>query len=180
MVASENGLIHFYSHPIGRPGQRKLTKLTLSDIKILTPRSMTPVILLVDDDNAWEFFLQRALMQSGVPASLQYVADGSECMEYLARKGAYQEESASPVPFVIILDLKMPGISGFRVLEWKREQPLLRSIPVVVFSSSDLEQDRKFALALGAVAYCDKPMNLKDLIPFVRSLEQYYSASKIV
>ena len=138
---------------------------------------MFPTVLLVDDDDALELFIGRALQKAGVRLSLKYVSSGDECVRYLLREGNYKDTTQYPNPAVMILDLKMPGVSGFRVLEWKQQQPHLNFIPVVVLSSSDLERDRQFALALGAVAYCVKPLNFDDFIPFVKSLEQYCSTT---
>src|SRR6266496_1687833 len=115
--------------------------------------SMLPTILLVDDDDAFELFIGRALRRAEIQASLHYVSNGEECIQYLSRSGNYKDTAQFPTPSVMVLDLKMPGISGFRVLEWKRQQSHLRFIPVVVFSSSDLQQDKEFALTLGAAAY---------------------------
>jgi CheY-like chemotaxis protein len=134
---------------------------------------MLPVILLIDDDDAFEFFIGRAMEKARVHAALHYLSSGEQCIQYLTRNGNDQDADESPMPSVMVLDLKMQGISGFRVLEWKRQQPHLRAIPVVVFSSSGLQQDRQFALSLGAAEYCVKPMDMNDLIPFVKILEQY-------
>jgi CheY-like chemotaxis protein len=123
-------------------------------------------------------FIERALKRAEVDLSLQHVPSGEECIRYLTRLEKFQDANQYPLPSVVVLDLKMPGLSGYRVLEWIRQRDQLQSIPVVVFSSSDLEQDRQFVLSLGAAAYCVKPMNLGEFIPFVKSLEQYCSAPK--
>lgn len=116
-----------------------------------------PVILLAEDDPNDVFFMQRALAKAGVNLPLQVVKDGQEALDYLAGSGKYNDRIESPLPSLILLDLKMPFVSGFDVLAWIRSQPSLKDLPVIVLTSSAEERDRQRATELGAMAYFIKP-----------------------
>jgi CheY-like chemotaxis protein len=116
--------------------------------------------LLVEDDKNDVFFVERQL--DNVPhAEVQHVWDGREAMWYLLGEGDYADREEYPMPDVVLLDLKMAGVSGFDFLEWLRaEAPEeLRVIPIVVLSSSALQEDVKRAYALGANSYLTKPVD---------------------
>src|SRR4051812_36353940 len=108
---------------------------------VISSTSRTPVILSADDDEDAHFLLKRAITKAGVKVDLKQVNDGSEAIAYLAGQGQFSDRSTFPFPNVVLLDLKMPNVSGFGVLEHIRKQPNLRDFPVVVFSSSDNEKD---------------------------------------
>jgi two-component system response regulator len=79
---------------------------------------------------------------------------------------------------LLLLDLKMPKLNGFEVLEWVRTQPSLKDMVVVVFSSSGLEQDKLQAYALGADCYVEKPSYPEDLLQFAQRLESFWHKLK--
>src|SRR5687767_6038200 len=104
----------------------------------------TPLSLLVaEDDRDDAFILQRAFQQNGLLRPAHIVDDGGEAIAYLHGDGVYADRIAHPFPDVLILDLKMPGISGFEVLEWLNEHPDYRVIPSIVWSSSADRRDVK-------------------------------------
>ena len=123
------------------------------------------IILLVDDDDSLPILLERAIKRCGVPIELHSVRDGEEAVHYLVR------DHASELPSLILLDLKMPRMNGFEVLKWKQTQPQLDGLRVVVWSSSDLEADRKLALHLGASSYFVKPMDTSGFVDLLKVLE---------
>lgn len=129
-----------------------------------------PVILLAEDDPNDVFFMQRALAKAGVNFLLQVAKDGQEALDYLAGTGKYNDRVEFPLPSLILLDLKMPFVSGFDVLAWIRLQPSLKDLRVVILTSSAEERDRQRAAELGAMAYCIKPpsrelvMQIADLL----------------
>lgn len=131
------------------------------------------VILLVDDDDALPLLLQHAIKRSGLGIDLQAVGDGEEAVLYLDRKGKYEDVLKYPLPALILLDLKMPRMTGFEVLEWKRLQPQLEKVPVVIWSSSCLEADKHRGLQLGASSYYVKPMETNGFVDLLKSLETY-------
>jgi CheY-like chemotaxis protein len=133
---------------------------------------MLRAILLVDDDDGFMMLMRRAFQKSRPEASLEYVKDGEEAIQYLARVGQYNDD-AFPRPDLVLLDIKMPRVDGFEVLAWKRERPELQSIPFVVLSSSELQRDMDKAAELGARSYLIKPMDTEGLLKIVSSLEDF-------
>jgi CheY-like chemotaxis protein len=131
---------------------------------------MARVILLVDDDADFTLLVKNAFAKSWPAAGLHCVCDGQEAIQYLLGHGRYSNREKFPTPSLMLLDLKMPRVSGFEVLEWKRECPELNSLPVIVWSSSGLPEDVRHACSLGAVAYVTKPMALQDYLELVEHL----------
>ena len=125
------------------------------------------VVLLVDDDDSLPLLLEYAIKRCGVPIELYSVRDGEDAVHYLAG------DHASELPSLVLLDLKMPRMNGFEVLEWKQTQPQLDGLRVVVWSSSTLEADRKLALYLGALSYFVKPMETSGFVDLLKALEGY-------
>ncbi len=119
------------------------------------------VFLLVEDNEDDVFFMQRAFHQAGVHNPLHVARDGEEAIEYLSGKNDFADRQQYPLPDIVFLDLKMPGLNGFEVLKWMRQQ--LLNIPVAVLTSSPEEVDRKRAQDLGAACYLLKPPT-KDMV----------------
>src|ERR1051325_7636490 len=107
-------------------------------------------VLHVEDDSDDAFFFGRALRKVWPGCEVYRVANGEQALKYL------NSCDGSGFPDLMILDLKLPGMSGFEVLGWMRSQDRLKGLPVVVLSGSSLEIDRKQASELGASAYLVK------------------------
>jgi CheY-like chemotaxis protein len=116
-------------------------------------------ILLVEDSDDDLFFFKRALKQTGAIAHLVHQSDGRAAIAYLERVLGGDE----PTPDLMFLDLKMPALTGFEVLEWIGQQNLLPRLPVAVLSGSEQPGDVERALALGATAYFVKPILVQQL-----------------
>ena len=129
-----------------------------------------PVILLVEDDPNDALIAERAIKQSGIARWIIRLHDGDEAIKYLSGEAPYSDRKASPLPVLILLDLKMPRVSGFDVLTWIRERPEVASIPVVVLTGSGLARDRTEAEKLGAVGYEVKPVDFNDLLDIVENI----------
>lgn len=127
-------------------------------------RDATAPLLLVEDDPTDLFILQRVLRKANITLPQQVALNGEEAISYLAGQGQFADREAFPVPQAVFLDLKMPFVSGFEVLEWMRSQPQLSGVQVFVLTGSSLERDRDRALALGARAYLIKPPTPEVLI----------------
>ena len=144
-----------------------------------TPRRMQSTILLVDDDDGFLALVQRAIRQSQLDASLQYVCDGEEAISYLSHQGRFKDQTAFPRPWLVLLDLHMPRVDGFEVLQWKLNHPELNKMPFVILSSSGLEKDKKRASELGARDYLMKPMELPRLLEMVENLDRFWTSVNI-
>lgn len=127
-----------------------------------------PTLLYVEDEENDVLFMRRALARAGVRVDFQTVCDGDKAVIWLAAGPPY---CGRPPPRLVLLDLNLPARSGFEVLEWLREQPTLRHIPVVVFSSSGRPEDREKARRLGASDYILKPTSTLSLVDIARDLQ---------
>ena len=131
-------------------------------------------ILLVEDDPNDVFFIKRAFEKAKIVNPIYVVEDGEEAILYLEGQGKYTNREKFPVPFLILLDLKLPKKSGFEVLEWLKTKEKLKRIPVVVLTSSSESPDINRAYDLGANSYLVKPVSLDNLIEMVKVLELYW------
>jgi CheY-like chemotaxis protein len=93
-------------------------------------------ILLVEDDPNDALLIERAFRKAGLDDSLKIVRDGDEAIEYLTGTGQFQSRAGFPLPYLMLLDLKMPGTDGFEVLRWARAQESLKRLLIVVLTSS--------------------------------------------
>src|SRR5437016_5391792 len=93
-------------------------------------------VLLVEDDLNDIFLVKRAFKMAQVKNPLQVVTDGQEAILYLKGEGRYSDRQSHPWPKLIVMDIKMPRMTGFDVLECLKKDPLLRRIPIVIVSSS--------------------------------------------
>ncbi|HEV2211478.1 MAG TPA: response regulator [Verrucomicrobiae bacterium] len=128
-------------------------------------------VLVVDDDRDAVYLLQTAFQQLELPHALNIAADGTVAVEYLEGTPPYGDRVRYPLPDLMLLDVKMPRMDGFRVLDWVRQRPDLASLPVVMFSTSDRELDVEKALALGARDYLVKPGSYAQLVELVTQIE---------
>src|SRR6516225_8524692 len=99
------------------------------------------LFLLVEDDSGDALLIRRAFVQAKVLNPVQVVSSGEEAIAYLSGTGRYANRAEFPLPELVLLDLKMPGIDGFEVLRWIRAQPGIRGMRVVVLSGSDEMRD---------------------------------------
>lgn len=133
--------------------------------------SETKYILYAEDDADDIFFMTRACKRVGLEKALRTVRSGSEAIDYLSGKGEYAMRELHPMPDLVMLDLKMPEVSGFDLLKWIRSAPALAKLPVVVISSSSQESDRERASLLGANSFIVKPGKVDDLVGLVADLK---------
>ncbi len=133
-------------------------------------------ILHVEDDSNDVLLFRHACEHAGVDLNLQVALDGHEAIAYLNGEEHFANRVRYPVPALVLLDLKMPRVNGFEVLAWIRQEPSLRRVPVVVFSSSRHEADVLRAYDFGANSYLVKPADFCSLIELVKSLDKYWLA----
>ena len=138
---------------------------------------MAAPILLVEDNADEVVLLRRALKLAQVTAPIVVLHDGAAAVDYLSSQGAYSDRTRYPTPQLLVLDLKLPRLSGFGVLEWLRQQPGLRRLPVVVLTSSDEDRDVAEAYDLGANSYLVKPSAIADLQRLAENIQRYWLES---
>lgn len=119
-------------------------------------------MLLVDDSPADVALFQRALKRLTLNICLRTLATGDEAVAYLEARGVYADRARHPLPDVIVLDLRMPGFSGFDLLAWRLASRLFLAIPVVVLSGLGTEADLKRVFELGADKHVLKPGAAED------------------
>ena len=135
----------------------------------------SPVSILIADDDTQDAMLMRmAARRAGLALRLESVGDGEQAIDYLLGRHRYADRQSHPFPSMMLLDLKMPRLSGFDVLDFVRREPDLRRLPVVIFSSSDDPKDIQRAYDAGANSYLCKPHSNDDLSALLKALEDYW------
>ncbi|MBI5642685.1 MAG: response regulator [Deltaproteobacteria bacterium] len=130
-------------------------------------------ILLVEDNAGAVQLSLIAFKESAVPCNVVVMLDGVEALDYIFAGGKYRDKQRA-MPEVILLDLKLPGMSGHEVLKKIREAHSTRLIPIIIFSVSNEETDRKICYELGANSYIKKPVDFEKYIEIVRMLGNYW------
>lgn len=132
---------------------------------------ITPVNILVAEDDAGDvLLLSRAFKKAGISASLFFVSDGQEAIDFLLGKETYADRSIYPVPALLVVDLNMPGMGGMEVLEWLITRPELGGVRVVIFSSVIAPEVSEAATKLGAYRCIAKPTDPLAWMPLCREL----------
>jgi CheY-like chemotaxis protein len=157
------GRFAFFLFPVKLPHSKR----AIMEIKDFT-------VLLVEDELNDIFLVKRAFKMANLETPLQVVTDGEEATHYLSGKGKYADRKTHPLPGLIVMDIKMPRMSGFDVLEWIKHDGRLRRIPVIIVSSSDRSQDIDRAYELGANAYMVKPVNFRAVERLFESITHYW------
>ena len=132
------------------------------------------VILLAEDDPNDVLLIERAFQRTHVANPLQVVRDGEEALAYLSGQGPFADRERHPLPVLMLMDLKMSRKSGLEVLEWVRQQPGLKRLPIVVLTSSNQSPDINRAYELGANSYLVKPAGFDSLLELVKNLDMYW------
>jgi chemotaxis family two-component system response regulator Rcp1 len=131
----------------------------------------TTEVLLVDDNPADTDLTSEVLSRNGCPSHIHAVFNGMDAIAFLRRKGKYASVAQ---PDFMILDLSLPGKDGRAVLAEVKTDPVLRKIPIAIFSTSEARQDIIRSYELGANCYVSKPGNLRDFISAVTSIGEFW------
>jgi CheY-like chemotaxis protein len=124
----------------------------------------SPQTVLYVEDNAYDFALLKLVSQKcGTSFALQHAEDGEKAITYLSGAGACADREEYPFLDLVLLDLKMPRLDGFEVLQWIRDNPATKTLPVVVLAGSSFRADIRRALELGANSYAAKPGRFEEL-----------------
>ena len=138
----------------------------------MSPRES--VILLAEDDPNDVLLIQRAFHRTLVANPVQVVRDGEEVLAYLKGEDPFSDRERHPLPVLMLMDLKMPRKTGLEVLEWVRQQPGLKRLPIIVLTSSNQSPDINRAYELGANSYLVKPAGFDSLLELVKNLDVYW------
>lgn len=120
--------------------------------------------------------LRMAYERAGVTNPLVVVRDGQEAVDYLSGAGDYSDRQRFPLPGLLLLDLKMPRMSGFDVLGWLAGRPEFKDLPAIVLSSSPDQSDIRRAKEAGALEYIVKPHSLRELVAILQTLHSRWLA----
>lgn len=135
---------------------------------------MIRTILLVEDDANDVFFLKLAFQDAQVKESLQIVTDGQQAIAYLSGSGQFADRSVYPIPYLILLDLKLPYVMGLDVLKWVRQRPEFDASIVIVLTSSQDPRDLEQAYRLKTNGYLVKPSSLEKLHLLVQCVKEFW------
>jgi CheY-like chemotaxis protein len=131
-------------------------------------------ILIADDDADDRLMASEALEESRLANDLRFVEDGEELLDYLYHRGKFAGEGAAPRPGLILLDLNMPRMDGREALREIKGDPALRSIPVVVLTTSKAEEDIYRTYDLGVNSFITKPVQFESLVEVMKALGKYW------
>ena len=140
----------------------------------MTSKGMPITILMADDDPDDRQLTQEALEEGRLINEIRFVEHGEELLEYLRRQGKYADPASSPRPGLILLDLNMPRKDGRAVLKDIKSDPALRTIPVVVLTTSKADEDVYRSYDLGVNSYIVKPVTFEALVDILQTLEKYW------
>ena len=132
------------------------------------------VILLVEDDSAHAELVKRGFKDHRIENTIFHVSDGEEALDYLFRRGTYEDPEKSPRPRVILLDLRMPKIDGLEVLKEVKGAHELSGLPVVILSTSAAEHDLARTSEYHANSYLVKPSDYDKFIQMIDMIGTYW------
>jgi len=131
-------------------------------------------ILLVEDDPHDAELTIMTLQEHNVINNIMHVKDGAEALDYLFGKGDYINRDTSVLPKVILMDLKLPKVSGLDVLKEIRRHDKFKDVPIVILTSSSMETDIVESYKMGVNSYIVKPVNFKNFVDSVNQIGYYW------
>jgi CheY-like chemotaxis protein len=135
-------------------------------------KAINKPILLVEDDQVDVMTIKRALREIHVLNPLVHVENGEDALDYL-------HDPVNTKPCIILLDLNMPIMSGIEFLQVVKNDPQLRRYPVIVLTTSEEQQDKVNSFDLGVAGYMAKPVDYKQFVEVMRSIDLYWSISEL-
>lgn len=138
-----------------------------------------PILLVEDSPEDFEATV-RALRRAGLANPIFRCEDGDEALDFLYKRGRFADPKSAPRPGIILLDLNLPGTDGREVLTTVKADPALRSIPVVVLTTSTDERDIERCYHAGANSYVNKPVDLDGFLRAVQRLKEFWFEIVIV
>lgn len=132
------------------------------------------LILLVEDREDDVFLVLRSFKRAGLSNPIQTVRSGQDAVAYLKGEDRFANRAEFPLPDLVLLDLKLPGMDGFDVLRWIRMDSAISALPVVVLSSSDSIRDINLAYSLGANSFLVKPTDFNHYVELGSFIYDYW------
>ncbi|MFQ5580004.1 MAG: response regulator [Nitrospiria bacterium] len=140
-----------------------------------------PVRILLVEDNLHDIEIaRRAFAKGHIKNELFIVRDGQEALDFLTHQGAYHITEMAPRPGMILLDLNLPKVSGWGVLKKIKQDRDLRSIPVVVLTVSNREEDIYLCYDLGVNTYIQKPVEFKAFLKVIHTIQEYWGLAALL
>jgi len=139
-----------------------------------------PVVLLVEDSPDDLALMRLAIEEAEAPFEFVVATDGQKALDWVFSRGAQAGRDGQVYPALILLDLKMPAMSGLEALQALRADPLGRLIPVVVLTTSEMPSDIARAYEGGANAYLQKPMAFSDLVSLVEAIQVFWLSFNVL
>jgi two-component system, response regulator len=140
----------------------------------MTASNQSVEVLLVEDNPHDAELALRALDRHHLANFIVHVSDGAEALDFLYARNAYAGRDKAKLPKVVLMDLKLPKVDGIEVLRTMKADPQLRTIPVVVLTTSREESDLKTSYQLGVNSYIVKPVDFPQFVESVRQLGLYW------
>ncbi len=132
-------------------------------------------ILLVEDNEDHIEHTMDALHEGGLVNNIRVVKDGKSAIDYVFRKGEYSDPNSSPRPGIILLDVKLPKMGGFEVLETIKKDPEFKIIPIILLTTTGNREDIERGARLGANDYIVKPVEFETFMHKVKGLGKYWA-----
>jgi CheY-like chemotaxis protein len=131
-------------------------------------------MLIAEDDEDDRLLIAEALEENPLLNDRYFVENGEELMDYLHHRGSYTDETSFPRPNLILLDLNMPKKDGREALKEIKSDPYLRSIPIVILTTSQAEEDIFRSYDLGVSSFITKPLTFDVLVKVMKKLTEYW------
>lgn len=149
--------------------------------KFMDKKMEKKVVILLVEDNRMDIELTLdAFNEVKLNNEIKIVTTGEEALSYLMGEKDYKDRTKYPLPHIILLDLKLPGISGIEVLKRIKSTPIIKRIPVVVLTSSKDEGDLILSYDYGANSYLVKPISFNEFIKVIKTLGDYWLSLNVV
>jgi CheY-like chemotaxis protein len=140
----------------------------------MEPTGKLITILIADDDPDDRLLMKRLLKESRLYNDLRFVEDGEDLLDYLHQRGTYGAPGAAPRPGLILLDLNMPKKSGREALAEIKTDPNLRTIPILVLTTSKTEEEIYRSYDLGANSFITKPVTFEAMVDVMKAVTTYW------
>jgi len=135
----------------------------------------TPMHILLVEDNRMDVELTLdAFREIHLENRIDVATNGQQALDYLFGQGKYSDRKLYPMPNLILLDLKLPGVDGFEVLRQIKSTPILKRLPVIILTSSKEEGDRALTYDIGANSYLVKPVSFDGFLGVIRQIDGYW------